>query len=152
MNRRDLLKAALAIPFLPAVLPRMLAPARAGGMPFAAFPSRVRPGDAAWPSAASWEALKRDVGGRLLKLESPFANCAVTPTNAACSAALRQLKNPYCIGDQPALTQTSGWVDQVQAAGRLTGRAGREGSPLAVCGPDPVYPVKCPGAAEGIGS
>ncbi|WP_449428290.1 FAD-dependent oxidoreductase [Rhodanobacter umsongensis] len=111
MNRRDLLKAALAIPFLPAVLPRMLAPARAGGMPFAAFPSRVRPGDAAWPSAASWEALKRDVGGRLLKLESPFARCAVTPTHAACSEALAHLKNPYYLGDQPALTQTSGWVD-----------------------------------------
>jgi FAD/FMN-containing dehydrogenase len=111
MNRRDLLKAALAIPFLPAVLPRMLAPVRAGVMPPADFRSRVRPGDAAWPSAASWEELKRGVGGRLLKLESPFAHCAVTPTNAACSEALRHLKNPYYIGDQPALTQTSGWVD-----------------------------------------
>ncbi|MGH8157341.1 MAG: FAD-binding protein [Rhodanobacter sp.] len=111
MNRRDLLKAAIAIPFMPAVLPRLLAPACASGMPATALRSRVRPGDATWPSAARWDELKRDVGGRLLKLESPFAGCAETPASAACSEALKHLKNPYYIGDQPALTQTSGWAD-----------------------------------------
>jgi FAD/FMN-containing dehydrogenase len=73
--------------------------------------SRVRPGDPAWPSAATWERLNQDVGGQLLKPESPFAHCGVTPISTACSEALAQLKNPYFIGDQPALTQTSGWVD-----------------------------------------
>ena len=73
--------------------------------------SRARPGDPAWPSAATWEKLNQDVGGQLLKPESPFAHCGAMPLSAACSEALAQLKNPYFIGDQPALTQTSGWVD-----------------------------------------
>jgi FAD/FMN-containing dehydrogenase len=73
--------------------------------------SRTRPGDPTWPSAATWEKLNQDVGGQLLKPESPFAHCGVMPLSAACSEGLAQLKNPYYIGDQPALTQTSGWVD-----------------------------------------
>jgi FAD/FMN-containing dehydrogenase len=47
------------------------------------------------------------VGGRLLKPQSPFAPDAPA---AARTEALKQLKNPYYIGDQPALTQTSGWA------------------------------------------
>jgi len=111
MNRRDLLRAAIAIPFLPGIFSSGLARAweRTGAANF--FRSRVRPGDPGWPSAASWDRLSRDVGGRLLKLESPFAGCAATPASATCSDALKHLKNPYYIGDQPTLTQTSGWVD-----------------------------------------
>jgi hypothetical protein len=107
VKRRDLLKAALAMPFSAGAL----APAWAGSMSTASLRSRVRPGDAAWPTAARWDELKRKVGGRLLKLQSPFVDCGTTPTNAACSEALKQLKNPFYIGDQPALTQTSGWAD-----------------------------------------
>jgi FAD/FMN-containing dehydrogenase len=70
------------------------APIRRTAEPF----RRVRSGDAAWPSEASWERLSRDVGGRLIKLEAP-------PFDAS------QSRNPYHLGDQPALTQTSGWVD-----------------------------------------
>jgi FAD/FMN-containing dehydrogenase len=70
------------------------APIRRTAEPF----RRVRPGDAAWPSEAGWERLNREVGGRLIKLEAP-------PFDA------KQLKNPYHLGDQGALTQTSGWVD-----------------------------------------
>jgi len=111
MNRRDVLKAALAIPLVPfAHAGAGLAEAWAGQMPRATFRRRVRPGEPGWPSAAEWERLKRDVGGRLLKPESPFAGCAGAP-DAACREALEQLKNPYYLGDQPALTQTSGWVD-----------------------------------------
>ena len=77
-----------------------LAPAWAGQMSAARFRSRVRPGDAAWPSAARWDALNRNVGGRLLGLQSPFASRGATPTEAA-GEALKQLKNPFYIGDQP---------------------------------------------------
>lgn len=111
MHRRDVLKAALAIPFLPAVLPRGIATALAGGVRSAGLPSRVRPGEPGWPSAASWKRLEHDVGGRLLKPRSPFADCRASSPGTACSEALKHLKNPYYIGDQPALTQTSGWVD-----------------------------------------
>lgn len=107
MKRRDVLKAAIAVPLLPGLL--------SGGWQSAfaatASGSRVRPGDPGWPSPAEWDRLKNDVGGRLLKLESPFAGCTTTPMSAACSEALQHIKNPYYLGDQPALTQTSGWLD-----------------------------------------
>ena len=110
MNKRDLLKTLAAIPLLGTTLGALgpsLAAAKASLLPR----SRVRPGHPAWPSETAWAGLHRDVGGRLLKLESPFANCGVPPAGAACREALEQLKNPFYIGDQPALTQTSGWLD-----------------------------------------
>jgi len=74
MNRRDLLKIAAAIPFLPEFLPRGLGSfARAQTTTPAVLRSRVRPSDPGWPSASAWDGLKRDVGGLRIKLESPFA-------------------------------------------------------------------------------
>jgi FAD/FMN-containing dehydrogenase len=98
MKRRDLLKASLSLSLLGAVP----AGAAAGRMPRA----RVRPGAALWPSQAQWLDLKRATGGRLLELESAFAGCG-----AGCDEVLGEIGNPYFIGDQPALTQTSGWMD-----------------------------------------
>ena len=43
-----------------------------------------------------------------MKLQSPFASGAPA---AARVEALQNLKNPFYLGDQPALTQTSGWTD-----------------------------------------
>lgn len=108
MNRRDLLKAALAAPLLslafsPAA--RVLASTHKNMWRLL---RRVRPGDPTWPKPATWDGLKQRVGGRLLKLQSPFA--ADAPP-AARAEALKQLKNPFYIGDQPGLTQTSGWAD-----------------------------------------
>lgn len=108
MKRRDLLKAAIAIPFLPAILPRALGPAWAAGLPSGTLHPRVRPGQAGWPSTAQWDGLKRAVGGRLIKPVSPFGDGA---SSAAADEALKHLDNPYYLGDQPALTQTSGWAD-----------------------------------------
>ncbi|WP_445230554.1 FAD-dependent oxidoreductase [Duganella rhizosphaerae] len=105
MKRRSLLKSVAALPLisltsLPAWSAAATAPRR-----------RVRPGDAAWPSATAWQQLKARVDGRLLKLDAPFAACAASAVAPACTAALDELKNTYAIGDQPALTQTSGWLD-----------------------------------------
>jgi FAD/FMN-containing dehydrogenase len=47
----------------------------------------------------------------LIKLQSPLAACRAAPNSAECDELFRKLKNPYYIGDEPALTQTSGWVD-----------------------------------------
>jgi FAD/FMN-containing dehydrogenase len=112
MNRREVLKVALAIPFLAGAMAGGVTSALAavGGAAAGSLRSRVRPGDPGWPSASQWDRLKQQVGGRLLKLESPFANCTATSMSAACSEALKHIKNPYFIGDQPALTQTSGWA------------------------------------------
>ena len=49
--------------------------------------------------------------GNLIKGKSPLAVCTDATDSAACQEALKNLKNPYFIGDQPGLTQTSGWVD-----------------------------------------
>jgi FAD/FMN-containing dehydrogenase len=71
---------------------------------------RTRPSDAVWPSAASWEQLSHDIGGRLIKVKPLLADCT-NPTTAECQAEFTALKNPYYVGDQPAGTQTVGWVD-----------------------------------------
>jgi FAD/FMN-containing dehydrogenase len=101
MKRRGVLKASLGAALVAGGLPGL---ARAK-----ALRARVRPGAAGWPGAADWDGLRRATAGRLLKLASPFAGCDIDP--AACAALREQLKNPYAIGDHPALTQTSGWQD-----------------------------------------
>jgi FAD/FMN-containing dehydrogenase len=108
MKRRELLKASLSATLLAGGAPG-LARAGRGLLPAAVSTTRVRPGSAGWPSAAEWDALGRATSGRLQKLASPFAGCATDV--AACATLREQLKNPFAIGDNPALTQTSGWQD-----------------------------------------
>jgi FAD/FMN-containing dehydrogenase len=72
---------------------------------------RVRPSDPSWPSLADWEGLNQAVGGRLVKVESPLAACAAKPDTPACQELLRNLRNPFFIGDQPWATQSTGWAD-----------------------------------------
>ncbi len=107
MNRRQFLKSA-AVPVVSAACSE--APLAAA---FAAEQTRtrVRPGDAAWPSPASWAKLKDAVHGRLVEVHSPVDACRDAPEGAACSKFFKDMKNPYYIGDHPALTQTAGWVD-----------------------------------------
>jgi FAD/FMN-containing dehydrogenase len=71
----------------------------------------VRPSDAAWPSAASWASLRDAVGGNLLDVHSLFGSCATDPNGSACRDALHNIANPYWLGDQPAGTEVSGWLD-----------------------------------------
>jgi hypothetical protein len=71
----------------------------------------VRPSDPNWPSAAHWETLNNDVGGQLIKLESPLTACHAMPGGQACQDVLKNLSNPYYLSEQPALTGTTGWVD-----------------------------------------
>jgi hypothetical protein len=109
MHRRDLLKAALALPLLPWALSPSIATAREALKGVTHLYARVRPDDPGWPSEAQWDQLRRAVGGRLQRLQSPFEHCEAG--GAACQEALKQVRNPYFLGDTPALTQTSGWVD-----------------------------------------
>src|SRR5918995_3186409 len=109
MNRRRILQAVAALPLVPDGWPRWPRPVPAA----AAGPSssRVRPGDSEWPSAASWERLNRDVGGKLITVESPLAACLENPESATCAHVFESLQNPYYLGDEVGLTQTLGWVD-----------------------------------------
>lgn len=111
MKRRDLLKAAVTLPLLPLLMRSGTALARGAGTLATTLRSRLRPGQPGWPGAAEWEQLKRQVGGRLLKLDSPFAHCSATQPDSTCAQVLKQLDNPFAVGDNPALTQTSGWAD-----------------------------------------
>ncbi|MBD8881400.1 FAD-dependent oxidoreductase [Rhodanobacter sp. 7MK24] len=104
MKRRDLLKAAATLPLLPLLMRSGTSLARGAGALATTLRSRVRPGQPGWPTATEWEQLKRQVGGRLLKLEPPFAH-------GEASQTLKQLDNPFAVGDNPALTQTSGWAN-----------------------------------------
>ena len=54
---------------------------------------RVRPGDPGWPSAASWDRLNREVGGRLIKVQSPLSACQAAANSAECDEFFRKLKN-----------------------------------------------------------
>jgi FAD/FMN-containing dehydrogenase len=111
MTRRCFLRGAAALPLLPSIRLSMLPSAWAEGTAARHAPSRVRPGDPAWPSEASWDRLNREVGGRLIKVQSPLGVCQDVPHSTSCSDVFKELRNPYYIGDQVGLTQTSGWVD-----------------------------------------
>src|SRR5262249_18400388 len=111
MKRRQLLKAAAAMPMLPGADLLRVAIARADEAGSDRTLSRVRPGDAGWPSDQRWQELNRLVEGRLIKVESPLQACREQPTSDECRQVFRSLRNPFFIGDHPGLTQMSGWVD-----------------------------------------
>ncbi|MEA2841164.1 MAG: hypothetical protein QOF41_2494 [Methylobacteriaceae bacterium] len=102
MNRREFLGSAAAL--IPAVTTRVAAQAV---LPFL----RARPGDAAWPPGERWAEFNRDVGGQLIKVQSPLAICADNPQSTACAEVFGKLKNSYAVGDDVALTENLGWVD-----------------------------------------
>ena len=102
LSRRRLLGTLAGLPFLNSL---------ARGASAAAQPqARVRLGDPAWPSEASWDQLDRDVGGRLIKVRSPLADCVSGSFEANCEQIFKELKNPYYLGDEVGLTQSLGWV------------------------------------------
>ncbi len=107
MDRRQFLRSAAAVPAVSACAAELLGAPNVPARPA----SRVRPGDPAWPSRERWEELKGAVHGRLIALKSPLEECRNAPEGPACAELFKGLKNPYYIGDQPALTQSSGWVD-----------------------------------------
>jgi len=55
-----------------------------------------------WSGEADWAQLKRAVGGRL---------APVTLPDFDDPAAHKLLRDPFYLGDQPGLTQNSGWLD-----------------------------------------
>src|SRR5271155_4815977 len=110
MNRRNLLAQAGILPLLPLVRAPLAARALGAEAVSGITMRRVRPSDPDWPNAASWEKLKKAVGGRLIKVEPLIASCE-NGAAASCNDVLVALKKPYYVGDQPAGPQTAGWVD-----------------------------------------
>ena len=102
MNRRTLMMLAGGLPLM------STAHAQRAKPPFAA----AGPAMPRWPSAAQWQELNAQVGGRLVAgavaargLPRRAGQRRLRPPSSA------GLKNPWCIGDDVALTQTSGWAD-----------------------------------------
>ncbi len=110
MNRRTLLKRLAAAPLLRTLWP-YLSDAEPTPIPAKSAFRRVRPGDPSWPSVASWEKLKQQVGGNLSPVQFPLAVCQGASDTATCQDVIKNLDNPYYIGDQPGLTQTLGWAN-----------------------------------------
>jgi FAD/FMN-containing dehydrogenase len=111
MKRRQLLRSMGLLPLLSGGFAGLLGPSQAAAAIATRTKQRVRPSDAAWPNAAAWAKLKEDVGGRLIEPKSLFGSCVAEPNGAACVEAHKYMRNPFWIGDQPAGTQVSGWVD-----------------------------------------
>jgi FAD/FMN-containing dehydrogenase len=59
----------------------------------------------------NWQALRDQVGERLIQVRSPLAACTTDGGGAACQAALKSLQNPFFNEDEPGATQTTGWLD-----------------------------------------
>ena len=106
MRRREMIAALAAQPLL---VPRFGHLAAAAAISPCRGSSRVRLGDPAWPSPAEWDGLRQRVGNRLIAVQSPFQPCREAPIGEACRTLFRELKNPYYIGDDVGLTQTTGW-------------------------------------------
>ncbi len=109
MNRREFLRRAGAAPAV-----RVLGPLAARfASPAPALFRRIRPSDPEWPSADAWARLKERVGGRLIPVPSILEPCtsASDASTPACAKRIEEMSNPYFIGEQPAGTQTSGWLD-----------------------------------------
>src|SRR5215467_12401946 len=110
MDRRRLLQIVVAsIPSLPSIWSWLLGP-----RPSAAATrslSRVRPADREWPSEASWDRLSQEIRGKLVKVQSPLAECMEARSSLSCTQIFKELKNPYYLGDEVGLTQSLGWVE-----------------------------------------
>jgi hypothetical protein len=111
MKRRNLLRSIGMLPILADCFRAGLGPTKAARAATLRSKQRVRPSDPSWPSIASWAKLKDEVGGNLIKVHSLFESCRPNPNGAACLDTLKGISNPYRIGDQPAGTEVSGWLD-----------------------------------------
>ena len=104
MQRRNLLKLGAALPLA------LSHPARLAARVMSPF-ARVRPGDPYWPKPGEWDELRAAVGGNLLEPHALFAPCVADAGGAACADVVRNLRNPFYLGDEPGGTQVSGWLD-----------------------------------------
>jgi FAD/FMN-containing dehydrogenase len=95
MDRRTLLKTALILPLLP-LAAKVDAFVTGGGR-------WLKPGASGWPTEADWDALNRQVGGRLSIPKNPLLDPATRED------ALAHIGNQFYVGDQPGLTQTGAY-------------------------------------------
>ena len=86
-----------------------------------AFAAKLGPG---------WNELRRQVGDRLIDIESPLAECARNH-GAGAGELFAKLQNPFFLSDEPSLTQTLGWVDAWTSRPSLKGVAAESAADVA---------------------
>jgi hypothetical protein len=82
----------------------------------AAF-SRVRPWAPTWPTDADWATLNRATNGHLSQVKLPKLDGP---------DAKKLLSNLVYVGDEPGLTQSSGWLDALALVSQRLCGGGRE--------------------------
>jgi FAD/FMN-containing dehydrogenase len=131
MKRRNLLRSIGMLPLLSGCFQEVLSSTNAARAATVRSKQRVRPSGSSWPSAASWAKLKDEVGGNLIEVHSLFGSCRSNANDAACLDALKDISNPYWIGDQPAGTEVSGWLDAWTPAPSAYAIKGRHAADVA---------------------
>lgn len=84
----------------------------AGVLPSPQAEAQVKSAETAGPN---WPVLERQVSGRLVTPDWPLDRCLAGSGGEDCAAFFESARNPYFLGDNPALTQTLGWVDAWQS-------------------------------------
>ena len=128
MRRRNFLKGIAAVVLQFSVFRRWRL--RAAGATKALI-RRVRPSEPGWPKPETWQGLKDTVGGNLLEVQPLFAGCKDDAKSAFCLEALQNMRNPFWIADQPAGTETSGWLDAWTSAPSVYAVAARDTADVA---------------------
>lgn len=111
MKRRNFLRSIATLPFAAGCCAALFVSTNAARSVAVAPRRRVRPSDPTWPGAANWQELRDQVGGNLIEVRPLFASCDTGSSEPACLDALKNMTNPYWVGDQPAGTEVSGWLD-----------------------------------------
>src|SRR5262245_59268272 len=122
MNRRTFLKGTGSAALL-TMMPRVIGAA--------STVRRSRPGDASWPSKSAWKQPNETLGGNLLPVDFPLGILKTNPDSDAARLLLKNLKNPYYIGDQAGLTETLGWVDAWSTQPSVYAAAARNAQDIA---------------------
>jgi FAD/FMN-containing dehydrogenase len=77
-----------------------------------------------------WSRLRRQVGDRLIDIDSPLAECARNH-GAGAEPLFAELQNPFYLSDEPSLTQTLGWIDAWTSQPSLKGVAAQSSADVA---------------------
>jgi len=82
-------------------------------------------------TSPDWDLLRRQLGDRLIDIQSPLVAVA---RNAGLGAddLFARLKNPYYLSDEPSLTQSLGWIDAWVSQPSLMGVAAESANDVAV--------------------
>lgn len=77
----------------------------------ASTPTDSKPSEPAELASPDWDALRYEVGGRLIKPQSPLDVCRHEHEGDDCRKLWERMNDPYFLQSQPGTTQSLGWID-----------------------------------------